>query len=246
MWYAMATSSIFVSMSELIRIEPAASGVENMRTDEALLDACALGTLSRIVRIYGFAPPCLSLGRMQSDACVDFDACTRDGVEVVRRPSGGSAVLHDREVTYAVVCRTDDADLGGTVLESCARIHRVIADALATLGVETTAHAETGARAAEEVRRSAVADCFSRPSEHEILDLQGQKLVGSAQARRGHALLQHGSVLLEPHRAATYLSSTQPRGRSSSLAEVLQRDASFEEVAAAVAAAFERVLAART
>ena len=98
-------------------IDAPASGEENMARDLALLDACARREIPGAVRLYGFDPACLSLGRMQSLDDVDFEACARDGVDVVRRPSGGRAVLHDQEVTYAVVCRSTDQIFGGRVLE---------------------------------------------------------------------------------------------------------------------------------
>ncbi|HEY8674210.1 MAG TPA: hypothetical protein VIM76_10690, partial [Candidatus Dormibacteraeota bacterium] len=84
---------------ELI-IDAPGPGAANMLRDLALLDACARGEIRRAVRLYGFQPACLSLGRMQPMSDVVLDACARDGVDVVRRPSGGRAVLHDQEVTY--------------------------------------------------------------------------------------------------------------------------------------------------
>src|ERR1019366_3935657 len=130
---ATATSFISASMSDAVSVEAGvhlaliidapAPGEENMRRDQVLLDACARGATAGAVRLYGFDPACLSLGRMQSIEDVDLDACARDGVDVVRRPSGGRAVLHDQEVTYSVVCRSTDPTFGGLVLESCSRIH---------------------------------------------------------------------------------------------------------------------------
>src|ERR1039457_3557490 len=112
----MATSSMCASMSEsvvtatgprlgLIIDEPA-PGEENMRRDLSLLDACAAGEIAGAVRLYGFNPACLSLGRMQALDDVDLEACARDGVDVVRRPSGGRAVLHHQEGTYSGVWRS--------------------------------------------------------------------------------------------------------------------------------------------
>src|ERR1039457_7552642 len=111
----MATSSMCASMSEsvvtatgprlgLIIDEPA-PGEENMRRDLSLLDACAGGEIAGAVRLYGFNPACLSLGRMQPLDDVDLEACARDGVDVVRRPSGGGAGLPDPGGTYAGGCR---------------------------------------------------------------------------------------------------------------------------------------------
>ncbi len=224
-------------------IDAPAPGVENMRRDVSLLEACARGEITRAVRLYGFSPACLSLGRMQPLDDVDIEACARDGVDVVRRPSGGRAVLHDQEVTYSVVCRSDDPVFGGRVLESCSRIHRAVAAGLDSLGVRTISRAM-----AADVRRdardgAAVADCFARPAAHELLDEWGRKLVGSAQARRAGALLQHGSVLLEPPRAASYLrgvESVTPRGVG--VRELLGRHVSREELVEALASAFQRCL----
>ena len=125
-------------------IDAPAPGAENMRRDLSLLDACARGEIPGAVRLYGFRPACLSLGRMQPLEDVDLEACSRDGVDVVRRPSGGRAVLHDQEVTYAVVCRSDDPVFGGRVLQSCARIHAAVAVGLGLLGVLTTPRAMAG------------------------------------------------------------------------------------------------------
>ena len=186
---------------ELI-IDAPAPGADNMARDLALLDACARGEIRGAIRLSGFKPACLSLGRMQPLDDVDLVACARDGVDVVRRPSGGRAVLHDQEVTYSVVCRSGGPVFGGRVLESCSRIHAAVAAGLATLGVRTMPRAMPAnlRRGAREV--AAVADCFARPAAHELLDDRGRKLVGSAQARRAGALLQHGSVLLDSPRAA--------------------------------------------
>ena len=122
-------------------IDPPAPGAENMARDVALLDACARGEIPGAVRLYGFDPACLSLGRMQALEDVDLEACATDGVDVVRRPSGGRAVLHDQEVTYSVVCRSTDPVFGGRVLESCSRIHAAVAAGLESLGVRTTPRA---------------------------------------------------------------------------------------------------------
>jgi len=224
-------------------IDAPAPGEENMRRDLALLEACARGEISGAVRLYGFAPACLSLGRMQPFEDVDLDACARDGVEVVRRPSGGRAVLHDQEVTYAVVCRSTDPVFGGRVLESCSRIHGAIASGLGLLGVRTTPRAMPANLRRDARDGAAVADCFARPAAHELLDDRGRKLVGSAQARRSGALLQHGSVLLEPPRAAAYL-----RGEATltlggvGVRELLGRDVSRQELVDALAAGFARAL----
>jgi lipoate-protein ligase A len=223
---------------ELLVDEPA-PGEDNMRRDLALLDACVRGDIAGSVRLYGFSPACLSLGRMQSIDDVDLEKCGRDGVDVVRRPSGGRAVLHDQEVTYSVVCRSTDPVFGGRVLESCSRIHDAVAAGLESLGVHTTPRAMPANLRRDAREGAAVADCFARPAAHELLDGRGRKLVGSAQARRAGALLQHGSVLLEPPRAAAYL-----RGDAAStlggvgVRELVGRQVTRDELVSALAAGF--------
>jgi lipoyl(octanoyl) transferase len=232
-------------MSELaplqLLVETPAPGAENMRRDIELLDRCARGEIAGAVRIYGFSPPCLSLGRMQTEDDVDLDACARDRVDVVRRPSGGRAVLHDQEVTYAVVCAASDPRFGGRVLESCSRIHAAVARGLAGIGVHAVQHARP--RHVREAARdaAAVADCFAVPAAHELLDTRGRKLVGSAQARRGRGLLQHGSVLLEPPGAARYLRGVEHQSQSGGVRQLLGREVSWEELAGALAAGFRTV-----
>jgi lipoyl(octanoyl) transferase len=221
-----------------VTVNQPAPGADNMRQDIELLDRCARGEIAGAVRIYGFSPPCISLGRMQTMDDVDLDACARDGVDVVRRPSGGRAVLHDQEVTYAVVCTASDPRFGGRVLESCARIHATVARGLAALGVRTVQQARPRDVRAAARNAAAVANCFAAPAAHELLDAQGRKLVGSAQARRGRGLLQHGSVLLEPPGAARYLRAGAPHDRSGGVRHLLGREVTWEELAGALEACF--------
>ena len=228
----------------LLILDDPAPGAENMRRDIELLHACAAGEIDGALRIYGFAPPCLSLGRLQPESDVDLGACTRDGVDVVRRPSGGRAVLHDQEVTYALVCRTTDPVFGGHVLDSCARIHAAVARGLETLGIDTTAHAPSADARAEAIHAAASADCFATPAAHELVDSSGRKLVGSAQARYQGAMLQHGSVLLEPPRAAAYLGREAGRP-GTGIRQLLGRAVTRDEVAGALTAGFRAALGPR-
>jgi lipoate-protein ligase A len=227
---------------ELI-IDGHAPGQENMRRDLSLLDACARGEIPGAVRLYWFEPACLSLGRMQPLDDVSLEACARDGVDIVRRPSGGRAVLHDQEVTYSVVCRSTDPVFGGRVLESCSRIHLAVARGLEMLGVHAIPRAMPANLRRDTREGAAVADCFARPAAHELLDERGRKLVGSAQARRAGALLQHGSVLLEPPHAAAYLRGSAGETLGGvGVRELLGRAVSRGELVAALAAGFREAL----
>ena len=238
--------------ADCVVIEGPGSGANHMRLDSELLRRCAISGLGVGIRLYWFAPPCLSVGRLEPESDVDLEACARDGVDVVRRPSGGRAVLHSDEVTYAVVCRVDDPDFGGDVMTSCARIHAGVAAGLQLLGVATVPHQMPAVTRREAASVAARADCFARPAAHELLDASGRKLVGSAQARHGRALLQHGSILLSPSRAARYLrpevaGAADPSARQPSpgLRSLLGRDLSPTAVAVALADGFRQIMCAK-
>jgi len=173
--------------------DPPATGAWNMAVDEVLLDGAAAGSAPPTLRFYEWAPPCLSLGYFQAFDVVDVAGCLRLGVDVVRRPTGGRAILHDRELTYSVTLPL--RLLGGdrAVLPSYHRLSLALERGLNRLGAPVVLAPERAAQPGPD--HGPV--CFDRPSAHEIL-LDGRKLVGSAQVRRATAILQHGSILIEP------------------------------------------------
>lgn len=168
-----------------------APGARNMAVDEALMEGARRGTLT--LRFYAWEPACLSLGRNQrARERYDLDRIRGMGLDVVRRPTGGRAVHHDRELTYAVAA---PAGAWGSLRESYARINRALLAGLAELGAPVGA-AESGGRAPGPTSRA----CFRDPLPGEIVAGR-RKLVGSAQWRHRGALLQHGSVLLHDDQA---------------------------------------------
>jgi lipoate-protein ligase A len=191
---AMSPSSASTSDTAWrLLLDPPASGAWNMAVDEVLLDGVANGSGPPTVRFYEWAPPCLSLGYFQAFEVVDLDGCRRLGVEVVRRPTGGRAILHDRELTYSVALPLRLLGDDGGVLPSYHRLSLALERGLTRLGAPVVLAPEAAAQTAPD--HGPV--CFDRPSAHEIL-LDGRKLVGSAQVRRATAILQHGSILIEP------------------------------------------------
>jgi lipoate-protein ligase A len=191
---AMSPSSASTSDAAWrLLLDPPATGAWNMAVDEVLLDGAAAASAPPTLRFYGWAPPCLSLGYFQSFDVVDVAACLSLGVDMVRRPTGGRAILHDRELTYSVALplRLLGSDRG--LLPSYHRLSLALARGLRQLGAPVVLAPES---AAEAVPNQGPV-CFDRPSAHEIL-LDGRKLVGSAQVRRATAILQHGSILIEP------------------------------------------------
>ena len=156
-----------------------------MARDHALLDLADRESIG-LFRLYGWRPHCLSFGRHEP-ALRRYDRGRIEalGLEVVRRPTGGRAVWHARELTYALA-----APANGSLGESYYAIHRLIAVALRALGLDATlAPALT---TAAPLGRGA---CFTEAVGGEVL-VNGRKAVGSAQLRLGRALLQHGSILI--------------------------------------------------
>lgn len=177
-----------------------------MAVDEVLLDGVASGAAPPTLRFYQWRPACLSLGYFQPFEVVNLDGCQELGVGIVRRPTGGRAILHDRELTYSVALPASVLGHDGGVLPSYYRLSLALQEGLRRLGVAATLAPESAA--SPSIEHGPV--CFDRPSAHEIL-LDGRKLVGSAQVRRGGGLLQHGSILIEPRLATMRRCLRPPR-----------------------------------
>jgi lipoate-protein ligase A len=210
-------------------------GPWNLALDDAIFAAVAGGTSPPTLRFYGWAAPTLSLGYAQErDRDVDEAACAALGVEVLRRATGGRAVLHDRELTYSV-CAPAGLPSFGTGLNAAYRtIAAGLVAGLRLLGVAAdVAPGEPG-------RSPRHPGCFAARSRHEI-GVGGRKLVGSAQRRERGAFLQHGSVLLEGHderleRVLRPVGGQPAAGRMVGLAELLDPAPSAGELAAAIVA----------
>jgi lipoate-protein ligase A len=227
-------------------------GRQDMAIDEALAEAVGNGSSPPVVRLYGFSPPTLSLGRFQkAKGQYSASRLARDGVTLVRRPTGGHAVLHDDELTYSVALSKDSGPNppGGGALIGGARkrevylfIARILLHGLANLGISGTINsAQRG-----DIHNP---DCFGSAGEYEIAGADGKKLIGSAQMTTRRAILQHGSIPLQNpgQRVFLYLEAAQPLDAHapSSLNEEAGRVLTFEEVREAFARAFRDDLGAR-
>jgi lipoate-protein ligase A len=201
-----------------------------MARDLAMLDDPALAAGQISARVYRFEPRCLTLGRLQPLTDADLDRCSHDGIDVVRRPTGGRAVLHADEVTYAVAAPVTHPQVGGSVAESCRRIHSLLLQGLGVLGVEAELAPARGGAA--ERSRAAIADCVALPAQHEVV-IDGRKLIGSAQLRRDNLLLQHGSILLSVPPVERYLRAGPGGSARMGLREIVP-DVTWEMVAACV------------
>ena len=211
---------------------PSASAAWNMALDSALLGRAAAGEIGPTLRLYAWSPPAVSVGRFQREtARIDWAYCRARGWEAVRRPTGGRALLHQHELTYAIVLPAET--LGGAgVRSSYAALNELLAAGLARLASGIAPDAAATSRA------GASPNCFRHLAAAD-LGVAAGKCVGSAQARRGGALLQHGSVILEADRDA-WARLFGDAGALVSLNEARGRRVSWEETRDALAEGFAR------
>jgi lipoate-protein ligase A len=177
----------FVAMRWHLLLTPPLDGADNMAIDAALM-ARARDLGEGVVRVYSWAEPTLSLGRNQyAQGTYSRERLGAQALHIVRRSTGGRAILHHREITYSV---TAPAPPHESLARSYAAINTLLLDALRALGVA----AELAPRGARMLPPGS-APCFERPAPGEVM-LDGRKLVGSAQCREDGAMLQHGSILV--------------------------------------------------
>ncbi|HEU4751876.1 MAG TPA: lipoate--protein ligase family protein, partial [Armatimonadota bacterium] len=179
----------------LLECDPA-PGAENMARDEALLEAAAREETPPVLRFYAWDPPAVSLGHFQGTEGIDLAYAAARGWDVVRRPTGGRAVLHQHELTYCLVL--PPSVVGGAGVRTS---YAVLSGAL-NAGLRSLLPDRSPVTApACNARTARGPNCFAVAGECDTLVAEG-KLVGSAQVRRGGALLQHGSILLDAEPAA--------------------------------------------
>ncbi len=215
-----------------------------MALDEELLARAQAGEDRPVLRFYAWQPPAVSIGRFQkSETAVNAEACKRLGFDIVRRITGGRAVLHDKELTYSIIARTDNPLFPGTVLGTYKVIAAGLLAGLRNIGIPAEI-VSRGGRYAERVDKNAkAAACFSSPSWYEIL-VQGRKIVGSAQRRVSGAFLQHGSILIDydPQREAQVIPGGCAGDVVTSIKRELGRDVPLDEVKQAFVQGFREAL----
>lgn len=231
----------------LLEDEPR-TGAWNMALDEAIMDAVAEGAAPPTLRLYQWAPPCLSLGRRQPLEGVDLARLRADGYEAVRRATGGWSILHTDELTYSVAITPNDPRANGPILDAYRKLSAGLVAGLTALSV----HAVMKPASASGTFNLTAA-CFEVPSAYEIT-AQGRKLIGSAQARPNGRVLQHGSLPLEGDiaRVTRYLTFNEEaerlqlakhlRERAATLSEVASRAIPFAEAAEAMRCGFAQAL----
>ena len=184
-WRREAATSSSALHWRLIDEDEPRTGSWNMALDHALAECLEPG--EGVVRLYSWSPPTISFGRNEpSRGLYDLERAAREGIAFVRRPTGGRAVFHDAEVTYAVAAPL--RALGG-LREAYHAINRGLVTGLRSLGVPACLE-DDGT-----VLPPDAGPCFQVPAPGEVTTM-GRKIVGSAQVRLGGALLQHGSAIL--------------------------------------------------
>lgn len=244
----LQTASFPLAQWRLIVDPEACTGAENMALDEAIMEAVAAGESPPTLRLYQWEPPCLSLGKRQPLDGVDLTACHADRIDVVRRATGGWAILHTDELTYSVALRPDDPRVSGAILDTYRTLSQGLIAGLRLLG----AAAEMNPVIPGGAQNSSAA-CFEVPSAYEIT-VGERKLIGSAQTRPAGKVLQHGSLPLHGDiaRVARYLTfasesergalETHLRERATTLSDALGRPVTFAEAAQVMALGFAEAL----
>lgn len=172
-------------------------GAYNMAMDEELLARAQAGESVPVLRFYTWAPSAVSIGRFQKkNAAVDADACKRLGFDIVRRITGGRAVLHNQELTYSIISRIDNPLFPSSVLGTYKVIAGGLLAGLKNLGIDAEMVSRSGRHTGLVKKDAKDPACFSSPSWYELL-VHDKKIIGSAQRRLSGAFLQHGSILMD-------------------------------------------------
>jgi lipoate-protein ligase A len=222
-----------------------------MAVDEAILEAIGARQAPPTLRLYAWEPACLSIGYAQPFSDADPQKLADHHWDIVRRTTGGRAILHTDELTYSITGPQDEPRLTGGVLESYRRLSQALLAALQKLGLPAEALPQPKAPGGNNRPKEPV--CFEVPSNYEIT-VYGKKLVGSAQARKKAGVLQHGTlplhgdltritqVLAFPNEGQRQKAANRLRSRATNVENVLHHIVSWEEAAEAFVAAFSETL----
>lgn len=223
-----------------------------MAADEAMLESIQRGESKTALRLYSWNPPCLSLGYAQPFKDVDVERLNSHGWDVVRRLTGGRAILHTDELTYSVTGPADDPILAGGILESYNRLARALLHSVQSLSVPV----EIEPREDGHDGQNPNPVCFEVPSSYEIT-VHGRKLIGSAQARKREGVLQHGSLpltgdlaricdaLVFETESARQAAKDRLLARATTIESVLSVETAWETAAQAFVRGFEAELGIR-
>lgn len=240
------------------------NGFMNMAIDEAIMIAHREGLVPPTIRFYQWSPPAVSLGYFQDLVKeIDVDVCKNLGIDIVRRPTGGKAVLHDKELTYSFIIKENHPLVNNSILETYKKISGGIIRGLSCLGIkaelvplrEKLKSSPSDNEAKSKIPHSDIKSiCFSVPSQYEV-QVEGKKILGSAQVRKKEIVLQHGSLLIELEKDKLFsvfnFPSSQIRKRlkmrfnATSLEEILKKKINFSELSEILPRGFEEEFGAR-
>jgi lipoyl(octanoyl) transferase len=211
------------------------NGALNMALDLALAGSVRSRISGPVLRFYDWEQPTISLGYNQDAKQLDLEACSRAGVRVVRRPTGGRAVFHFNEFTYSVIALQDDPLLGGPVLETYRTIAQALVQGLNRMGIESELQRSQTAGAS--VKDSPL--CFAAAGRYEIT-ASGKKILGSAQRRVEGVILQQGSLLLAQAQNLEAFYPKSGESNATTVEELLGRKISFEQAAGSMEQGFRQ------
>jgi lipoyl(octanoyl) transferase len=217
-------------------------GATNMAIDEAISRAVQANLVPPTLRFFGWQPACLSLGQAQPGGDVDRETCLAAGVDVVRRPTGGRAILHTDELTYSVIAPEREPRVAGTIVESYKHLSEGLLNGLLLMGVPTRQVEQP-----DNHDRDQGPVCFEVPSNYEIV-FDGKKLVGSAQMRKAGVVLQHGTLPLygDIARISLYLAKhpdqDRVRNRATTVEAAIGRVIDYDRAAQLMAQGFAETL----
>ena len=240
------------------------TGFMNMAIDEAIMIAHREGLVPPTIRFYQWSPPAVSLGYFQDlKKEIDVDACKNLGIDIVRRPTGGKAVLHDKELTYSFIIKENHPLVNDSILETYKKISGGMIRGLFYLGIkaelvplrEKLKSSSSGNEIKSIISHSDIKSiCFSVPSQYEV-QVEGKKIVGSAQVRKREIVLQHGSLLIELEKdklfsvfnfpSAQIRERHKTRFKATSLEELLKRKINFSELSEILSGGFEEEFGVR-
>lgn len=221
----------------------------NMALDELMVEWLSKGEIGSTLRFYGWSPAGISIGRFQdANKKIDFQQAADYGVEIVRRQTGGRAVLHDQELTYSVAVPESHPAMPRSVKEAYLVISRGLSEGYRELGINAELAIPD---ASAETTDSAV--CFDKSSWYELL-VEGKKAAGSAQMRKKGIILQHGSIPIEIDSVKLFDLFSYPsvelkqrardafKGKAIGINEAAEQAYNFDEVKAAFKRGFEKGL----
>ena len=225
------------------------NGAWNMAVDEALLESTAKKNSPPALRLYDWEPYTLSLGYAQAVRDVNINALNRFQWGLVRRPTGGKAILHADELTYSVTAPDDNEIMSGSVVESYQRLSIALLQSLEKIGIS----ADSKPKDEKLLTSQTSSICFQHPSDYEIT-YNNKKLIGSAQARKKGGVLQHGAVplfgnitriidvLMYPDDQEKESALSRLLDRATTIENILNKNISWNDMSAAMQYGFEKAL----